>query len=206
MFRSILNFRTASIFALFAALIFAPQFAPQAAHHEEAEEKVTPPPGLIKFVGKNKLMTADGEFKRWKISKAEIDSANPEKSVIELEIDVSSIDTKIAKRDEHLLTPDFFDTAKYPTAKVKIYNAKPKADAKGEHPVYTCKMDFTIHGVKKTFDSEFILTSTNPITVQGKITFNRLDFKIGEPYKKLSPMSIEEEIPLKYKATLPASL
>jgi len=187
------------LLALIAGLVAGPQFAPQA----EEKAKDVAPPGHITFVGKNTVMTADGTFKQWRVTKAEIDNTHSEKSVIELEIDVASIDTKIAKRDEHLRSPDFFDTEKFPKATVKIYNAKLKADAKGPHPIYTCKMDFSIHGAKKTFDTAFELLSTDPIKVRGKIAMKRTDFGIGEPYQKLNPMSIEEEIPLKFEATLP---
>lgn len=34
---------------------------------------------------------------------------------LSLTIDVNSIDTGVVKRDEHLKSPDFFDTVKYPT-------------------------------------------------------------------------------------------
>ena len=37
------------------------------------------------------------------------------KASVKVTIDTASIDTNIAKRDEHLRSPDFFDVAKYPT-------------------------------------------------------------------------------------------
>jgi len=55
------------------------------------------------------------------------------------DIDVTSINTSIAKRDEHLKSPDFFDVAKYPT--IKFLLTKVQGDvAYGK---------LTMHGVTK---------------------------------------------------------
>ena len=45
------------------------------------------------------------------------DEKQPEKARIEVNIDVASIDSNHAERDKHLRGSDFFDVAKYPTAK-----------------------------------------------------------------------------------------
>ena len=44
-----------------------------------------------------------------------VDRANLEKSTVEAEIAVASINTANSGRDNHLKTPDFFDAEKYPT-------------------------------------------------------------------------------------------
>lgn len=44
-----------------------------------------------------------------------IDEKDITKSTVNVSIDIASINTNIAKRDEHLRSPDFFDAAKYPT-------------------------------------------------------------------------------------------
>jgi polyisoprenoid-binding protein YceI len=45
----------------------------------------------------------------------EADDADLAKSMVSVTIDTASLDTNIAKRDEHLRSPDFFDVAHYPT-------------------------------------------------------------------------------------------
>jgi polyisoprenoid-binding protein YceI len=46
-----------------------------------------------------------------------LDDKDITKSTIEVTIDATSVNTNEPKRDTHLKSPDFFDVAKYPTAK-----------------------------------------------------------------------------------------
>jgi polyisoprenoid-binding protein YceI len=45
----------------------------------------------------------------------EADDADLSRASVNVTIDTASIDTNIAKRDDHLRSPDFLDAAKYPT-------------------------------------------------------------------------------------------
>jgi polyisoprenoid-binding protein YceI len=71
-------------------------------------------------------------------------------------IEVKSIDTGIAKRDEHLRTPDFFDAQKYPT----ITFVSKKAEKQGDETVLTG--DFSMHGMTKEISL--------PVKISGPIT------------------------------------
>lgn len=83
-----------------------------------------------------------GDFK--KISgKIEYDEKTPESLRIEAVIDAASIDTRDAKRDEHLRSPDFFDVAKYPTIE---FRSKRIEKSGGKLAV---RGDLTIHGVTR---------------------------------------------------------
>jgi polyisoprenoid-binding protein YceI len=44
-----------------------------------------------------------------------VDEQQPENSKVDVKIDAATINTREAKRDEHLRSADFFDVAKYPT-------------------------------------------------------------------------------------------
>lgn len=157
------------------------------------------PPGEIKFVGKNRVATANSVFHQWKVTKAEIDPENLAEGVVEIEIDIASLDTGIPKRDDHLRHADFFEVEKYPTATVRFYDAQPK---EGAGNLYTAKMDLKIRDVEKTQDVEFELVAPETFTVKGAFIVLRTDFGVGEPYKKLNPLSIEDEVKLSFEATL----
>jgi polyisoprenoid-binding protein YceI len=74
----------------------------------------------------------------------EIDRANPAASAVNLKIESASIDTGNPKRDGHLNTPDFFDTAKFP----EITFSSKKVVAKGKD-AYEVSGDLTMKGVTK---------------------------------------------------------
>jgi len=46
-----------------------------------------------------------------------IDEKDISKSKVDVSIEMASVNTNIAKRDDHLRSPDFFDVAKFPTMK-----------------------------------------------------------------------------------------
>lgn len=74
----------------------------------------------------------------------EIDRANPAAGAVHLKIDAASIDTGNPKRDGHLNTPDFFDTAKFP----EITFDSTKIVAKGKD-AYDVTGNLTMKGVTK---------------------------------------------------------
>lgn len=74
----------------------------------------------------------------------EFDDKEPAKSKVTATLDATTIDTNEAKRDEHLRSPDFFDTAKYP--KITFVSKSVKATGKGSYDVTGA---LTLHGVTK---------------------------------------------------------
>lgn len=75
---------------------------------------------------------------------AVIDETDPTKSTVEAKIDVAGIDTREAKRDEHLRSEDFFDVAKHPT----ITFASKKVEKAGDAQ-WKVTGDLTIRGTTK---------------------------------------------------------
>ncbi|QWV92333.1 YceI family protein [Geomonas oryzisoli] len=84
-----------------------------------------------------------GNFEKHK-GTVEINDKDITKSKVNVTIDTASVNTNVAKRDEHLKSPDFFDVAKYPTM---TFTSKKVAKAgKGKLKVTG---DLTLHGVTK---------------------------------------------------------
>ncbi len=65
-------------------------------------------------------------------------------SKVNVDIDVSSIDSNHVKRDKHLRSDDFLDTAKFPNAKFVSTTIVPKSD-----DTFDIIGDLTLHGVTK---------------------------------------------------------
>lgn len=111
-----------------------------------------------------------------------IDPKQPEKASLTVEIPMNEVRTSSTKLDEHLKTPDFLDTAKYPTAKFVSTSIKVdgnEADITG---------NLTLHGVTRpvTIDAQFTGAGTHPmnkklnIGFSGTTTIKRSDFGIDK--------------------------
>ena len=88
-----------------------------------------------------------GEFS--KVSGTVIyDPKNPAASKLDAAIDVTSINTRIAKRDAHLKSPDFLDAAKYPSI---VFHGKSFSSVNGTLLV---RGDLSMHGITR----EVVLT------------------------------------------------
>ena len=74
----------------------------------------------------------------------DIDNNNLSKSKVSVTIDTASINTGVAKRDEHLKSPDFFDVAKYPA----MTFVSRKVAAAGKDRLKVTGL-LTLHGVSR---------------------------------------------------------
>ena len=52
------------------------------------------------------------------------DESSPANSSIEIQVDAKNVDTAVAKRDNHLKSPDFFDAGEHPLIKFKSTSVK----------------------------------------------------------------------------------
>ena len=88
------------------------------------------------------ISTVHGRF-ALKDGVVDFDDKNVANSTVTATIDVAAVDTGNAQRDAHLKRPDFFDTAKYPTATFKSSKITQTSDG------YDVVGDLTLHGVTK---------------------------------------------------------
>lgn len=122
-----------------------------------------------------------GSFSSWE---GKITSTKPDLSdaVVDFSGDINSIYTGNSSRDEHLLSPDFFDAAKYPKFTFQSTSFKKSGDNE-----YAVKGNLSFHGVTKEVTLKAVNTGSaespqdkTPLTgfkVSG--TFNRVDFGIS---------------------------
>jgi len=89
------------------------------------------------------ISSVRGEFEKV-TGKIVYDEADVTKSTADIAIETASINTRVAKRDEHLRSPDFLDAAKHPAITFKSKRVDKAGDG-------TLRMtgDLTIRGVTK---------------------------------------------------------
>lgn len=118
-----------------------------------------------------------GSFNAWEGS-LEFDPARPQDVSVAFSVDVASVDTGVAERDEHLRSEDFFDVERYPRMTFKSTSA---VDVGGGNHELTG--DLVLHGVSRPvrFDVDFNGTATDPWGVvragfEAKTVLDRRDF------------------------------
>lgn len=127
------------------------------------------------FVVKHMMISnVPGEFDKFDgtITYSPTDLAN---SKADITIDVSSINTRIEKRDTHLKSPDFFDAAKFPTITFVSTKFTPTA----------ITGNLTMKGVTKEITVPVTIAGPvdemghQAIGITGSVTVNRQDYGIN---------------------------
>jgi polyisoprenoid-binding protein YceI len=135
----------------------------------------------IGFVARHAMVTkVRGSFDTF-AGTAVLDADEPARSSAELTIEVASVDTRNAQRDEHLRANDFFDAATYP----QIRFVSTSAERVGDDD-YRLTGDLTIKGVTKpvTVDFEYTGLVVDPwgnerIGFEGRTVINRRDWGVN---------------------------
>ncbi|HEX5537487.1 MAG TPA: YceI family protein [Sphingobium sp.] len=110
-----------------------------------------------------------------------LDPKAPAKAVVEVSFPVSSIATGVPKFNEHLMSADFFDAAKFPTAAFKSTSVEVDEDEA------EITGNLTIKGITKevTLDATLVGTGANPMSKKETVGFSatatikRSDFGLG---------------------------
>jgi len=122
--------------------------------------KFDPSGSTIGFSVHQFLGTTHGKFANF-TGKIEVDREHPDNSSVMAQIDVSSIDTRIKKRDDHLRSAEFFNAEKFPHITFKSRSVKQTAPQSGD-----ILGDITMHGVTKPITLHVKLLT--PITETGR--------------------------------------
>src|SRR5262249_17514620 len=92
---------------------------------------------------------------------------------VKLSVEIASLDTGIAKRDNHLRSDDFFFAERFPTATFQSTRVE------GSAPRVTVTGSLTMRGVTKEIAVPADLQITgHDLTARGEFHVNRLDYGI----------------------------
>jgi polyisoprenoid-binding protein YceI len=155
---------------LFLATISAPTVFAQTRPHivDQAHSQ-------INFVAEARFISAHGYFDKWD-AEVQLDPAKIENSSFKITIEAASINTRVAMRDNHLRSKDFFDVATYP----QITLVSKKITKTGDR-TYTVTGDLTMRGVTKQLDVEVtqVFYENNRGRFRANFRINRKDFGIS---------------------------
>jgi polyisoprenoid-binding protein YceI len=154
------------------ALIFA-AFVQSAAANETYQFNQTG--STIGFRVNQFFNATRGKFTQFSGS-IDLDRQHPERSSVSARIQVSSIDTRIKKRDDHLRSPEFFNVAKFPEITFKSRSVKQTGPQSGD-----IAGDLTMHGVTRPITLRVKLAT--PLT--GEASLQRTRWEVTtEPLKR----------------------
>ncbi|MDX3899454.1 MAG: YceI family protein [Sphingobium sp.] len=111
-----------------------------------------------------------------------LDPKAPAAAKLSVEIPIANLRTGVPALDAHLMKPDFFDSAKFPTATFVSTGVKPEGATGAE-----ISGNLTIKGVTKpvTLDAQFYGAGANPMNKKENVgfiatgTIKRSDFGMG---------------------------
>jgi len=102
------------------------------------------------------------------------DPAAPQDARLEVTIPLASADTKSSDRDGTLKTADFFDVARFATARYTAHGFRRLGDGR-----YVADGTLELRGVTKTVPLTFTWTPGERPVLAGRATVKRLDFGVG---------------------------
>lgn len=160
--------------ALFAPLPAAVAQTPAPATAAAAKTYAVQPGSTLGFRATYQGEAFDGRFARF-TPVIRFDPANLAGSHFNVTIDLASVGTDNAERDEMLAGGEFFDSTSVPQA---TYVAEKFRHAGGDR--YVAEGTLTLRGVSKPVPLAFTWTPGTPAVLRGEATLSRLAFKVGE--------------------------
>jgi polyisoprenoid-binding protein YceI len=149
----------------------------------------------VGFTAATVIFDVDGEFKRYSVE-IDGDPSKPETVKVKAAIDVASIDTQNAKRDDHLRSADFFDAQKHPQITFTSSKVKTQGDQLLVHG------NLSMRGKTKPVKIPFKVArgkngaGVDTVTYKGKLTVDRNDFGIGTD-SVAAKISLQDEVEIK---------
>ena len=142
--------------------------------------QIDPSHSQIEFSVRHMMITTvRGHFDKFTGS-VDFNEADPTQSTVVAEVDTASLNTRDAKRDGHLRSPDFFDAEHYPTATFKSTKVEKLDKSHGR-----ITADLTIRGATRpiTLDVEYTGMGTmwgrTSAGFNGQTKFNRKDWGLN---------------------------
>jgi polyisoprenoid-binding protein YceI len=167
---------------------------------------IDPSHSEVGFVARHAMVTkVRGSFTQFEGS-GYFDAENPATSHLSLTIQVSSVNTRNADRDNHLRSGDFFDVEQYPVITFVSTSVEPAGE---DAERFLVTGDLTIKGVTRpvTLDFEYTGAARDPfgnerIGFEGSAVVNRKDWGLNyNAVLEAGGLLISEKITLQFEVS-----
>lgn len=163
-----MHLRSALVSLCFAAAVVS---APLSVH---AAQKIVPAQSEVAFVSKQMGVAVQGKFERFD-GQIAVDPARPESGKVAFTVDLGSVAIGTPETLVELRKPEWFDTAKSPSATFQSTSIKSlgsgRVDVVGK---------LTIKGISKEIHVPMTLVQQgDTLKASGEFTIKRLDYRIG---------------------------
>ncbi len=144
------------------------------------------PHSQINFSASSRMIDAQGYWDKWDATIA-FDADAIDKTTLGISIDAASVNTRIAARDKHLRSKDFFNADTFPvinfkSTSVRAPGGQPTVADMANTPLIIIG-DLTIRGITKQVPVPATLVffdrARNVGRVKGKFTVLRKDYNVG---------------------------
>lgn len=196
-----------------AATTSAPITTPTpAANGNAAPTANTPPPAgttrlalspatsRVEFVGRKVTASHEGRFDQF-TGTLDLDPEHVENSRVNLVIQMGSVQVEPARLRNHLMSPDLFNVAQFPTATFTTTSIRPGG---AEGATHTVTGNLTLHGQTRsvTFPARLAVTPA-AATATAEFTINRRDF--GIIYPGMPDDLIRDDVTIRLNLNAPRS-
>ena len=159
---------------------------------------LTPENTRIAFVGSKLTGREGGRFEKF-MGTVHLVEGSPERSRVEISIDMGSVATDSTMLAEHLRSPDFFDTSRFPKATFVSTDVKPGGEKGATH---TIRGNLDLHGVTKSIRfPATVAVSADTAALDAEFAINRKDF--GILYAGRTNDLIRDDVVLKLSVRAP---
>jgi polyisoprenoid-binding protein YceI len=161
-----------------------------------AQAKVIPAQSQIGFAVKEMGVPVEGRFGKWTADVA-FDPKKPEAGKVAFTIDTASASFGVKETDAELPKPEWFNTAKFPTASFTSTSIKAAGAGK-----FTVAGKLTLKGTTKDVVVPIALAQAGgTTTATGQFAIKRNDFHVGEG-EWADPSQVADEVQVKFKIAL----
>ncbi len=194
-----------------AATTTAPVTAPTPSPNAPAAPEATPPAGTqrltlspassrIEFVGRKVTASHEGRFNQFSGS-LDLNPEHVEESRVNVVIQMNSVQVEPERLRGHLMSPDLFNVAQFPTATFTTTSIRPGG---ADGATHTVTGNLTLHGQTRgvTFPARIAVTPA-AATATAEFTINRREF--GIIYPGMPDDLIRDDVTIRLNLSAPRS-